>query len=154
VPAQVAGIDLGHDERHVQVVAPGRGIIDHDAALRRDPRRPFLRDRAAGRHQANIRAGEVVGLEHLAFQGLVAERDLRADRARGGERDDLGDRKLPLGEDVQHLAPDIARCAHDGDLEPHDLHLADKLAPLVYPALPTRQGKMQINPLATFPMAK
>jgi hypothetical protein len=32
------GIDLGHDQRHLGIVAPGRGIVDDDAALRGDLR--------------------------------------------------------------------------------------------------------------------
>jgi hypothetical protein len=32
-----------------------------------------------------------------------------------GERDDLVDRKLPLGEDVQHFPAHVARGADDGD---------------------------------------
>ena len=36
------GVDLGHDQRHVLVVAPGRGVVDDDAALGGDLGRPFL----------------------------------------------------------------------------------------------------------------
>ena len=41
------GVDLGHDQRNVGVVAPARGVIDHDRAGGRDLRRPFLRHRAS-----------------------------------------------------------------------------------------------------------
>ena len=76
------GVDLRHDQRHVGVHAPGRGIVDDDAALRADLRRPFLRHRAARRHQADVGRREVVILERLALEDAVAERDLLADRAR------------------------------------------------------------------------
>ena len=45
-----------------------------------------------------------------------------AGRARGGDRGDLVERELALGEDVQHLAPDIARRADDRDPVTH-VHL-------------------------------
>ena len=48
------GVHLRHDQRHVQVVAPGRGVIDHDAALGADLGRPLLGDGRAGRHQAEV----------------------------------------------------------------------------------------------------
>ena len=86
---------------------------------RADLRRPFLRDRAARRHQADVGAGEIVIFERFADKRLVAEGNLRADRARRGERDDFIGGKPALGEDIEHFAPDIPGRADDGDLETH-----------------------------------
>jgi hypothetical protein len=57
--------------------------------------------------------------EVLALEGAVAEGDLRAHGAAGGERHDLVGRKGALVEDGQHLAPDIARRSDNGDLVAH-----------------------------------
>ena len=70
------GVDLRHDQRHVGVVAPARRIIDHHRAVGGDLRRPFLRHRGAGRHQADVDVGEIVMVERLALERLVAVRDL------------------------------------------------------------------------------
>ena len=91
------GVHLGHDQRHVLVVAPGRGVIDDDAALGGDLGRPLLGHRAAGRHQAEVDLGEVEGLQVLAFERCVAERDLHADRAARRQRVHLVDGELALG---------------------------------------------------------
>src|SRR5262249_36563976 len=53
------GVDLGHDQGNVGVVAPGRGIVDHNGALRADLWRPLPGHRTAGRHQADVDAGEI-----------------------------------------------------------------------------------------------
>jgi hypothetical protein len=49
-----------------------------DAALRADLRRPLLGDGATGRHQANVRVGEIVIVEVGNLQDLVTEGDFRA----------------------------------------------------------------------------
>jgi len=50
---------------------------------------------------------------------MVAVRDLRADGAAGGKRDHLVGREFPLLQDREHLAPDIAGRADDGDFVTH-----------------------------------
>ena len=50
---------------------------------------------------------------------VLAERDLAADRARRGERDDLVGREFALGQDGQHFAPDIAGGADHRYFEAH-----------------------------------
>ena len=114
-------VHLRHDQRHVLVVAPGRRIIDDDAALAADLRRPFLGDVAAGRHDADVGVGEVVVLERLDLQRAVAEGNFGADRAARGERHDLVGRKAALLEDVEHFPAHIARGADDRNLESHCL---------------------------------
>ncbi len=114
------GVHFRHDERHVGIVAPLGGVIDHHAALRADLRRPFLRHRSAGRHQADVGVGEIIGVEVAALERLVAEGDFRADGAAGGERNDLAHRKAAFGENVEKLAAHVAGGSCDGDLETHD----------------------------------
>ena len=130
------GVDLRHDQRHVGVHAPGRGIVDDDAALRADLRRPFLRHRAARRHQADVGRREVVVLERLALEDAIAERDLLADRARRRQRDDFGDGETALGENLEHLAADIAGGARHRDLEAlHEKRSFRSRLPPIFPPL-------------------
>ena len=118
-PADGVGVHLRDHERHVRVVAPGGGVVDHHRSLRGDLRRPFLRDLAAGRHEAQVDVGKVVGVEGLGLQRLVAEGNLRALAAAGGQCHHLVGRKGPLCEDVEHLAAHIACRADHGDLVTH-----------------------------------
>ena len=70
----------------------------------------------SGGEQGDVPALEIEMLDVLDLQFLaaVAEVDDVTGRARARDRGDLGDRKLPLGEDVQDFAPDIAgRANHD-----------------------------------------
>ena len=113
-------VHLRHDQRHVLVVAPGRRIIDDDAALPADLRRPFLRDVAAGRHDADVGVGEVIVVERLDLQRAVAEGHFGADwlRREASATTSLG-RKAALLEDVEHFPAHIARGADDRNLETH-----------------------------------
>ena len=54
-----------------------------------DLRRPFLRHRAARRHQADVDVGEIEMVERLHLQRLVAERALLAHALARGQRDHL-----------------------------------------------------------------
>ena len=74
-------VDLRHDQRHVLVVAPGRRVIDDDAALGADAGAVLLRGARARAHQADVDLGEVERREVLAFERFVAVGDLDADRA-------------------------------------------------------------------------
>ena len=112
-------IHLRHDQRHVRVVAPGRGIIDDDAALRADLRRPFLGDVAAGRHQADVGVGEVVVLERLDLQRRSPKETSVPRLRREASATTSSAGKAALGQDVQHFAAHIACGADDRDLETH-----------------------------------
>ena len=91
--AQRVGVHFRHDQRHVAVHAPGVELSMTIAPWRRDLGRPFLGDCAARAHQHDVGALEVVMLERLDLEDVVAERDLRADGARGGQRDDFAVRE-------------------------------------------------------------
>ena len=71
----------------------------------------------AGGEQGHVPAGEIEMLEVLDLELLaaVAEVDDVAGRARRSDRGDLVERELPLGEDVEDFAPDIAGRANDRD---------------------------------------
>ncbi len=113
------GIDLGHDQRHVGIVTPARGIIDHHRAGSGDLRRPFLGHRRARRHQADIDAGEIIMLERFDLQRPVAIRHFDAHAAARGEHNDLIGRKRPLRQNVEHLTAHIAGRPDDCDGETH-----------------------------------
>ena len=111
------GIDLRHHQRHVGIHAESGRIVDDDAALRANARRPFLRNGAARGHQADIDGAEIEMLERLALERLVAERDLDADRAGRGQRYDFRYGEAALGEDGEHFTADIAGGADHRDLK-------------------------------------
>ena len=114
------GVHLGHDQGHVGVLAEGRGVVDHDGAGLADLFGPGARDLAAGRHQDQIDLGEVELFDVLAFDGLVAERDLDPLGLARGDGVDFIDGEFQLLEDVQHFAAHIARGPDDRDAITHD----------------------------------
>ena len=73
VAGDSVGVHLGHDQRHVLVIAPARRVIDDDAALGADARGPLLGHGRARGHEAEVRLREVELLQVLAFEGFVAE---------------------------------------------------------------------------------
>ena len=67
-------------------------------------------------NKRHVPAGEIEMLDvaDLQLRAAVAEIDHAAGRARARHRGDLVDGEFALGEDVQHLPPDIAgRADHD-----------------------------------------
>ena len=59
---------------------------------------------------------EVIVLEGLALERLVAKRDLAADRSGGGERNH-SHWETALSQNIEHLVANIAGGAGDRDLE-------------------------------------
>jgi hypothetical protein len=113
------GVYFRHDQRHIGVVAPGRGVVDDDAALRADLGRPFLADCPAGRHQAEIGIRKIIGFEVLDLEGLVAEGHFGPYRAARGKGYDFADWEGALRKNIEHFAADIARRPGDCDFETH-----------------------------------
>ena len=62
---------------------------------------------------------EIEVFEVAALQRLVAEGDFRAHRPARGECDALIHRELPLGENIEHFAADIARRSDNCNLVTH-----------------------------------
>ena len=58
-------------------------------------------------------------VERLHFQGLVAVRALLPHALARGERDHLVGGEIAFGQNVEHLAPNIAGGTHHGDLVTH-----------------------------------
>ena len=58
-------------------------------------------------------------VERLHFQRLVAERALHAHALARCKGDDFVGGEIALGQNVEHLAPDIAGSTHHGDLVTH-----------------------------------
>ena len=115
------GIDLGHDERNFRIVAPAGGVIDDERAESADLGRPLLRYRRARRHQAEIDTAEIELFEIAALKRLVAIGDIDTHRAARGEGENLIGGKFAFGEDIEHLAADIAGGAHDSKLVTHEI---------------------------------
>ena len=127
-PATAVRVDLGHDQRHVRIHPPGRRIVDHDGTGGADLRRPFLRHRAARRHQADVDVGEIVMLERFDFQGPVAVGDFNTHAAARRQRHDLVGGEFALVQNVEHFPPDIAGRADHCDFVTHR-SLSDEKCP-------------------------
>jgi hypothetical protein len=113
------GIDLGHDQRNVGIIAPARRVVDHHRAGRGDLGRPLLGHGRARRHQANVGAGKIVVLERFDLQRPVAIGDFKALAPPRGHRHHLIGRERPLGQDAEHLTPHIAGRADHRDAKTH-----------------------------------
>ncbi len=103
----------GHDE------LGGRAVIDDDTVLLADLRRPFLGNLAAGRHQADVRIGEIIRVERLDLQRAVTIGHFRALAAARCKRDNFVSREAAFLEDIEHFAPDISGGADNCNLETH-----------------------------------
>ena len=124
------GVHLRHDQRHVRVVAPGRGIVDHDARRRRrssatipsTPRRPPTSGRCRCRRSRNARAP-------CTFRVRSPKETSTPIAAARGQRHDLVGREFALVEDVEHFPPDIAGRADDCDFVTHRSLSEEKCRP-------------------------
>ena len=87
-------------------------------SCRGDLRRPFLRDRAAGRHQADVGVGEIVGVERLHLEDAVAEGDLGPLAAARGERHHLVGGEAALVEDDSISRPTLPVAPATATLKP------------------------------------
>ena len=109
------GVHFGHHQRHIGVHPEQRGIVDHHAALTGRARSVDLGHFGSSREQRDIPAGEIEILDILDLEhppGL-AKFNLAALRTRRGDGGDLINRKLALGQHVEHFAPNIPGRADD-----------------------------------------
>ena len=116
---RVLGIDLGDHERHLVVHAPVSGVIDDDAARRREHGGVYAAGFAARAHDDDLRAHFLdvlfVGLEHGVFLALP---DDRAARALGGrEGIEFTHGELALGKHLEHLSSDHSGRTYDRNFE-------------------------------------
>jgi hypothetical protein len=111
----VAGVDLGDHQRHVLVHPPVARVVDDDGARGDDPRGPLGADRSAGGGDHDVEALDRLLGQLPALDLAAGERQSLARRARGGERDQLGDRELALGEHLEDRRADRAGRTDDPD---------------------------------------
>ena len=81
VARQVIGVDLGDDQRHALVHAPGARVVDDDGSPPRRTRSPFGRDRAAGREESEVESLDRVGIECANLERAAAMLDLSCRRS-------------------------------------------------------------------------
>ena len=112
-------VHLGHDQRHVGIVAVKRRVIDHDAAGLGSLGRVFLRGVRADSKQRHIPAREIKRVQVLRLQGLVAKAHFRPQRFAAGQGGDLRPRELALGQDVQHFVAHVTCGTNDDDIITH-----------------------------------
>ena len=117
--AQVVGVDLGDDERHVGIHAEGRGVVDDERARGGGTRRPLERERVVDVDDDEVEAVEAVVAQHLAHDLAAHERQAAAERTLRGEGAQLRHRERALLEDAQHLLADETGRADHADLHGH-----------------------------------
>ena len=98
VGAQIIGIDLGHDERHVRIHAERRGVVDDDGTCLEGMRDVLLAHRAAGRGQDDVDPCEGVCRQFLNRQRVAFERHGFAGGTRRGQQTQLVQRKIAFVE--------------------------------------------------------
>ena len=79
----VAGVDLGHDERHVRVHAPDAAVVDDDAAALFRSERHVAADVVVGGDERDVGLGEDLWRGLLHRELLILEEHLLADGAWG-----------------------------------------------------------------------
>ena len=122
--ADVVGVDLGHDQRHVVLHPEGAGVVHEHRAGAHDGRRKPPGQIGLGRAEHDVHAleGRVGGLldHHLA----AGKGQLRAGAAGAGQRLKRGDGELALLEHLEHFATDGAGRTKNGNIELfHRFHL-------------------------------
>jgi hypothetical protein len=112
---QGVGVDLGHHEGHVGVLAPRRAVVDHDGAGRGDQRCVAPGGGGPVGAQGDVDAGVVGALGVLHLDVPASPRQAAPGRARRAEEPHVVGREGPLGQDrPEHLA-DLARRTKDPD---------------------------------------
>ena len=109
-------VDLGHHQRHVGVLPPGRGVVDHDRAgggclLREGPA-----GGGSGGEQAHVETGVVGGGRVLHGDGAVAPVQRAPGRAGRGEEAQPVHREGALVQQGAHHPAHLAGCADDSDI--------------------------------------
>ena len=132
IAVHVLRVHLGHDQRHVLIIAVKRGVIDHHAARFGSGRGVFLGRFGAHGKERHVPASEVESVEVFGLQGLVPKADFRAQRTAAGQSHDLVHGELTLREDVQHFTAHIACGTDDGDAI---THLITPVCPIKFDAI-------------------
>ena len=117
---QSVGIHLGHHQRATLVHTPGAGVVHHHAARSHGMGCIFQRGGATRRKQGQVHAPEGFPGHFLHHQFVIPVGHLVAGRTRRRKRHHRSGGKIPLGQNVQHFAPDGACGARDG----HDQRIA------------------------------
>ena len=110
-----AGVDLGHHERHVQVHAERRGVVDDHRAGANRGRSEALGLRTTGGEQRDVHALEAGIGQFLDRDIAAAEFHRFAHRTRGGQQAQLDEREFALLEALHELDAYGTRCAGNGD---------------------------------------
>ncbi len=113
------GIHFRHHQRHIGIHAEGGAVVDDDTALRGSLRRIFPGNVATGGKQRHVVAREVEIIEGFRFQGLVAERHFRPERATAGNSGHFIGGEHAFLQDVHHFAAHISGGTDDGDAIAH-----------------------------------
>mmetsp|Transcript_56500 Transcript_56500/g.138669 ORF Transcript_56500/g.138669 Transcript_56500/m.138669 type:complete len:483 (-) Transcript_56500:56-1504(-) len=117
--ARVVGVDLGHAQRDVLLVAEGRRVVDHHRAVVTLSHllAPLLGEVAADRHEDDVKLAGAGQREILDFNSPPLGLHLPAGGALRAEQAELPHVEAALLEDPDDLLADGTRRAADADLE-------------------------------------
>ena len=122
----VLGVDLGDDQGHVGVHAPGVGVVDAEGAGGRRDGQLLLGQVVAHGREEDVELAVALGCGDLDGDLLPAEGHgaPRVHAALRGEGHDLLHGEIALLEALQHLRAHDARCTQDADdFSAHDASL-------------------------------
>ena len=110
--AQVFGVDFGHDERHIGLLAEGGRVVEGDCAAVAGGGAEFLGRGGGGGDEGDVRAvkGVVRGLADC--QLLAAKCQLATGGALGRQQPQLADREAAFFHALEKFGAHYARCAH------------------------------------------
>ena len=100
-------VDLGDDQRHTRIHAPGRGVVDDGGSGPGDLRGPLLRGATTGGEQGHVDAAEIRCGDVLHYDLAIAPGQGLARGTLGGEVADLVDGIVPLRQQCAHHAADL-----------------------------------------------
>ncbi len=120
----VSAVDLRDDQRHVGLKTEGGAVVDVHGAALFDGGGEFPGHVALNRAEDKVQTVEGVLVRLLDGDVLALEGDALADALGAGERTELIDGDVVLGEDLEHFLTNGARSAQNRDIQSfHNFYL-------------------------------
>ena len=116
VQENVVGVDLGHNQGHIDLHAERAGVVDHDGSGSRDGSAELLGNGGARAEQGDVHALERIFGHLFDRDGFAVELERFADGTSGGEKFQVFDGEIALLKCKKHLDTYGTRGARDRDV--------------------------------------